>query len=49
MPIISKYERIKMEQGEEAAKQYMRDIRKKVNPKNIKGRPKKKIGSEAEG
>lgn len=38
--MITKYERIVLEQGEAAAKEYMRNIRKKVNPKNIKGRPK---------
>lgn len=33
----SYFEKLVAEHGQEYARQYMRDIRSKVNPKNIKG------------
>lgn len=35
--------------GLEGARAMQRNARSKVNPKNIKGRPKGKIGADAEG
>lgn len=41
LPVRNKYVKIRDEFGEEAAKEWMRSVRKKVDPKNIKGRPAK--------
>lgn len=49
-PYSNAWERLVAETGSvEAAKEEMKKRRAKVNPKNIKGRPSKKLGSNAQG